>query len=290
LVPWQVVAKETGAKLEYLELNESGELTPEEVKGKVTNKVKVVAVAHASNVLGTIFPVKEICKIVRSQGAKGARVCVDGAQAAPHLKVNVKSLDCDFYSFSAHKMLGPTGIGVLWAKKELLEEMNPYEYGGGMIHEVGDEDSSWAQIPEKFEAGTPNIAGAIGFAAAVNYLSAIGVGAAGMDAVQKHEVELNSYAIRKLEEIKGLEILGPKNSQKRAGLVAFTVKGIHAHDVASVLDTEGVAVRAGHHCAMPFHTKLKISASVRASFYIYNTKEDIDALSAGVEKAIKILG
>jgi len=200
------------------------------------------------------------------------------------MKVDVKSLGCDFYVFSAHKMLGPTGVGALWAKEEILKDMDPTIYGGGMIKEVFEKKSSWADIPDKFEAGTPNIAGVVGFSAAIDYLNNIG-----MDEIREHEVEMNKYAIKKLQEIENLEIIGSLEPLDRAGLVSFVIKDIHAHDIAAILNTEGVAVRSGHHCAMPLHSKLDIPASVRASYYIYNTKEDIDKLVSGIKKGIEIL-
>lgn len=282
LIPWQEEARMIGAKVEILDTDANGEISLNQLEEKLrTGKVKFVSIAHASNVLGTILPVKEICKIAHKYGVL---VCVDGAQAVPQMKVNVQSLHCDFYAFSAHKMLGPTGIGVLWAKKELLGKMEPYEFGGGMIDEVTYDKATWAELPEKFEAGTPNVAGAVGLAAAINYLEMIG-----MDSIRKHEVELTAYALIKLNEIEGLKILGPKDPEKRTGLVSFTIEGIHSHDIASVLNSEGIAVRSGHHCCMPLHKKLNIPASTRASFYIYNPKEDIDVLIAGLQKAIKVL-
>ncbi len=284
LIPWQQVAERTGAKLEVLQVDEKGEISLEQIKQKLdefTGKVKVVAISHASNVLGTIFPVKEICKLAKEAGAI---VSVDGAQAIPHMKVNVESLGCDFYSFSGHKMLAPTGIGVLWGRKELLQEMIPYEYGGGMIGEVKTHTSTWGEIPQRFEAGTPNIEGAVGLSVAIDYLEEIG-----MENVRKHEIELTTYALEKLGEIEGLTILGPADAEKRSGLVSFVVKGIHPHDIAAILSQKRIAVRSGQHCTMPLHDRLGISASVRASFYIYNTKEDIDKLVYEIKEARKLL-
>jgi cysteine desulfurase / selenocysteine lyase len=282
LIPWQILAKYTEATLEFIEVNENGKIPLAKFEKVITDKVKLIAISHASNTLGTIFPVKRICKLAKEVGA---RVVVDGAQALPHMEVNVQSLGCDFYAFSGHKMLGPTGIGVLWAKKELLEKMEPYEYGGGMIRNVTTQDATWADIPDKFEAGTPNIAGAVGLGAAIDYLSDIG-----MENIREHEVKLNKYALEKLSMVGGISIFGPKDPQKRTGLIAFTIDGIHAHDIASVLSSEGVAVRSGHHCTMPLHKSLEIPASVRASYYLYNTSEEIDVLVKGIEKAKKILG
>jgi len=282
-IPWQIYAKQQGASLEIVNLTPEGLLDIEDLKTKIKNpKVKLIAISHASNVLGTIFPVKEVCKIAENYGVK---VSVDGAQGIPHLKVNVKSLGCDFYSFSGHKMLGPTGIGILWAKKEILDTLDPYEYGGGMISSVSLEKSEWAEIPEKFEAGTPHIAGAIGLGAAVDYLNEIGI-----ENIRDHEIELLEYVLPKLQKIEGLTILGPLDPKNRTGLVSFTLEGIHGHDIAAVLNTKGIAVRSGHHCAMPLHTFLKVHSSTRASFYLYNTKQDMDSLVAGIMYAKEILG
>jgi len=277
LVPWQIVCERVGAELVSLHVNNEGELDLEEIRKNLTDRVKLIALSHASNVLGTIFPIKEICKLTKE---KGILVCVDGAQAVPHFPVNVQSLGCDFYSFSGHKMLGPTGIGVLWARRELQEKMTPFKYGGGMINEVTMESSTWTSGPQKFEAGTPNIEGVIGLAAAIQYLKKLG-----MENVQKHDRELSKYAVEELAKVDGLTILGPKDPKKRTGLVSFVIKGMHPHDIATILNTAGVAVRSGHHCAMPLHKKLEISASTRASYYIYNTKEDIDELVKGLERA-----
>ena len=264
LLPWQVVCERTGATLKFAEINN--------LENEITAGVKLIAIAHVSNVLGTIFPVTGICEKAKTIGAK---VVVDGAQAVAHLPVDVQKLGCDFYAFSGHKMYGPMGIGVLWAKKELLEEMPPYEYGGGMIE---------GGIPEKFEAGTPNVAGAIGLAAAVEYLENIG-----MKNIRKHEQGLLDYALASLAKFKEIKILGPPDAHSRSGLISFVVEGVHSHDVAAILDSFGVAVRAGHHCAMPLHEKLKISGSVRASFATYNSREDVDILCTGLKEAIKVL-
>jgi cysteine desulfurase / selenocysteine lyase len=283
LIPWQEEARMIGAKVIVLDSDKNGEISLDDLKQKLSGgKVKLVAIAHASNVLGTILPVKEISKLAHEHGAL---VCVDGAQAIPHLKVNVQSLGCDFYAFSGHKMLGPMGIGILWARKDLLEQMEPYEFGGGMIDVVSYTDATWAQMPEKFEAGTPGVADAIGLHAAIDYLKTIG-----MENIRQHEIDLNKYALEKLGDIKQVHILGPLDPQKRTGLVTFWVDKVHAHDVASVLNSMGVAVRSGHHCTMPLHKKLGLAATTRASYYLYNTKEDIDKLVEGVNKAIKILG
>lgn len=280
LVPWQIVCRNTKANLKYLEVDENGEITLSEIKKKITNDVKFIAITHASNVLGTIFPIKEICRLAKEVGAY---VVVDGSQAVVHMPIDVKSLGCDFYAFSAHKMLGPTGVGVLWGKKELLEKMDPYEYGGGMIIDVKKDISTFAKVPERLEAGTPNIAGVIAFGAAIDYLNNLG-----MTNVREHDVMILDYAIKELLKIKGLTILGTKDAEKRTGLVSFTLDNAHPHDVAAVLNSEGIAVRAGHHCAKVLHTKFNIIASTRASFYIYNDKSDIDALVYGIKKVISL--
>jgi len=279
LVPWQIAAERTEATLEFLEINSAGEITLEEIDKKLNPSVKLVAISHASNVLGTINPIKQIRK-----KAPNAVIVVDGAQAIPHTKVNVQSLGCDFYAFSGHKMLGPMGIGVLWGRKELLDKIEPYEYGGGMIEKVTKQGSTWTTPPEKFEAGTPNVAGAVGLAAAIDYLEKVG-----LENIVEHEQELTKYALERLLEIEGIGILGPLDPKKRVGLVSFTLNGLHAHDIAAVLSEEGIAVRSGHHCAMPLHNKLEVNASVRASLYLYNTKEDIDKLVEGLKKAVRIL-
>ena len=281
LIPWQIVAKNTGAELKFVKIGSAGIVDMTEFKNALTPDVKLVCVAHASNVLGTILDIKEISKMAH---AVGALVCVDGAQAVPHMPVNVQSLGCDFYSFSGHKMLGPTGIGVLYVKKSVMGQMVPFQFGGGMIKEVSLTDASWADAPEKFEAGTPDAAGAIGLAAAIDYLTALG-----MDKVREHEIELGKYAIEKLTAIEGIKILGPLDPEKRTGLISFYSEKVHAHDIASVLNSFGVAVRSGHHCAMPLHKELGLPATVRASYYIYNDFSDIDKLAEGVKKALTML-
>jgi cysteine desulfurase/selenocysteine lyase len=282
LVPWQVVAEKTGARITTVsgDINQEGTLAAR-IKEKINDRVKIVSVTHASNVTGEIIALKDL---VKSAHEVGAVVSIDGAQAAPHLPLNMQGCGCDFYSFSAHKMLGPTGVGVLYIRGEMQKEISPLMYGGNMIDEVQWDSATYAQAPERFEAGTPNIAGVIGLAAAIDYLQNIGI-----KNIREHEVHLNSYALMKLSEIADLQILGPGNPEKRTGLITFTVEGIHAHDLAAVLNTEGVAVRSGHHCVMPLHTKLNIPASTRASYYLYNTKEDLDSLAAGIYKAKEIL-
>lgn len=275
LVPWQLVAAATGARLRYLELHPDGTVNMEALPAVLTERTRLVSITQASNVLGTIVPVREIA---RAAHAVGAKILVDGAQSVPHLPVDVQDLDVDFLAFSGHKMLGPMGIGVLYGKRDLLEAMDPFLAGGEMIRSVGWEESTWNELPWKFEAGTPNVEGAVGLAAAVDYLSAIG-----MDAVHRHELQLARYAMTRLDEI-GARIFGPRDL--RAGLVAFSLGDVHPHDVATVLDSEGVAIRAGHHCAQPLHVEwLRIPASNRASFYIYNNEADIDRMVEALEKA-----
>ena len=290
LVPWQILAAEVGAKLKFIPIDENGELSWRKSLHKlVTNKTKLAALTHVSNVLGTINPVKEIIEDIRNLKSD-VRILIDGAQAVPHLPVSIQTLGCDFYVFTGHKMLGPTGIGVLWARKDLLEEMPPFLGGGDMILEVGFEKSTYNYIPWKFEAGTPHIAGAIGLAAACDYLAKVG-----MKKVREHEQELTAYAQKALSEIKNLVIYGPKKLEKRAGVISFNIvdkKGkvaIHPHDLASILDGEGIALRSGHHCAQPLMKVLGINAAARASFALYNTKEEIDRLRPAIEKAKEIM-
>ncbi|MEH7612074.1 cysteine desulfurase [Gottfriedia acidiceleris] len=273
IIPWQQVAKATGATLKYLPLEEDGSISVEQAKATINSNTKIVAIMYVSNVLGSINPVKEIAAIAHQNGAI---MLVDGAQSTPHMKVDVQDLDCDFYAFSGHKMCAPTGIGVLYGKKHLLENMEPIEFGGEMIDFVDLQDSTWKELPWKFEGGTPIIAGAVGLGAAIDFLTEIG-----MDNIEKHEHEIANYALERLSTVKGVTIYGPKH---RAGLVTFNVEDVHPHDVATVLDVEGIAVRAGHHCAQPLMRWLKVSATARASFYLYNTKEDVDAFVRGLVK------
>lgn len=279
IIPWQQVAKATGATLKYLPLLEDGTISLTDVKKMVTSRTKIVAITHVSNVLGTINPIKEIAKIAHDQKAI---LVVDGAQGIPHMEVDVQDLDCDFYAFSGHKMLAPTGIGVLYGKRELLENMEPIEFGGEMIDFVNLYDSTWKELPWKFEAGTPIIAGAIGLGAAIDFLKEVG-----QDNILKHEQRLANYAMEKMGAIEGLTIFGPK---ERAGLVTFNIDDVHPHDTATVLDQQGIAVRAGHHCAQPLMKWLEVSATARASFYLYNTEEDIDRLAQGLLKAKEYFG
>lgn len=275
IIPWQQACQQIGAKLRYVPLKD-GELDVDSLKSILSEKTKFVSLAHVSNVLGGVVPIGEIAELVHQVGAY---LVVDGAQSVPHMAVNVQELDVDFFAFSGHKMLGPTGIGVLYGKEELLNLMSPVEFGGEMIDFVYEQSATWKELPWKFEAGTPNIAGAIGLGAAVDYLTEIG-----MDAIQAHEAELVDYVFPKLQAIPGLTIYGSQDLSKRTGVIAFNLDDLHPHDVATALDYEGVAVRAGHHCAQPLLRYLQVPATVRASFYIYNTKADCDKL---VEAIIK---
>ncbi len=275
IIPWQEACRATGANLVYAYLKD-GQLDMDDLSVKLNERTKFVSLAHVSNVLGAINPVKDIAKMAH---AVGAYMVVDGAQSAPHMPVDVQDLDCDFYALSGHKMLGPTGIGVLYGKEAVLEQMAPVEFGGEMIDFVYEQEASWKELPWKFEAGTPNIAGAIAFGAALDYLKALG-----MSAVHAHEQELVSYVLPKLQAIEGVTVYGPQDPRQHAAVIAFNIDGLHPHDVATALDYEGVAVRAGHHCAQPLIHHLGISSAVRASFYLYNTKEDCDKLIDAILK------
>lgn len=275
ILPWQEACRKAGAKLVYVYLKDGG-LDLEDFRKKLTDRTKFVSIAHASNVLGVINPVQEIAQLAHE---KGAIVVVDGAQSVPHMKIDVQKLDADFFVFSGHKMAGPTGIGVLYGKEQYLNQMSPVEFGGEMIDFVYEQSATWKELPWKFEAGTPNMAGAIGLAAAIDYLEAIG-----MDAIERHEQDLIAYVFPKLQAIEGLEIYGSQDLAKRSGVISFNLGDLHPHDLATALDYEGVAVRAGHHCAQPLIQYLEVPATARASFYLYNTKEDCDKL---VEALIK---
>ena len=276
IIPWQQLAKEKGAVLKYIPLQEDGTISLDDVRATITDATKIVSIMQVSNVLGVINPVKEIAKIAHEHNAV---MVVDGAQSTPHLKVDVRDLDCDFFAFSGHKMVGPTGIGVLYGKKELLEKMEPIEFGGEMIDFVGLYESTWKELPWKFEGGTPIIAGAIGIGAAIDFLEEIG-----LDNIERHEHKLAAYAMEKMSAVEGLTIYGPKDAEKRAGVITFNINDVHPHDVATVLDADGIAVRAGHHCAQPLMKWLDVSSTARASFYLYNTEEDIDKLVSGLVK------
>ena len=275
VIPWQEACRKTGAKLVYVYLKD-GALDMEDFRAKLNERTKLVSLAHASNVLGVINPIKEIAQLVHQQEAL---LMVDGAQSIPHMKIDVQDLDADFFAFSGHKMAGPTGIGVLYGKEELLEQMSPVEFGGEMIDFVYEQEATWKELPWKFEAGTPNMAGAIGLAAAIDYLEDLG-----MDAIAQHEQDLIAYVFPKLQAVEGLTIYGSQDLAQRSGVIAFNLDSLHPHDVATALDYEGVAVRAGHHCAQPLLTYLQVPATVRASFYIYNTYADCDKLVDALEK------
>ena len=277
LLPWQQLAKRKQAKLNFIEINSDGLLDIENLKSKISSKTRIVALTHVSNVLGTINPIKELTDLAHE---KGAIVVVDGAQAVGHFPINVAELNIDFYAFSGHKMFAPTGIGVLYGKKDLLDKMPPYRLGGEMIANVTREGATWAEVPYKFEAGTPNIAGAIGLGAAIDYLQSLD-----FELIQKHEQELTSYALEKLKNVSGLTIYGPQKSNGRIGVISFNLKNIHPHDLATALDLNGIEVRAGHHCAQPLMASLDTESTVRASLSIYNTKDDIDKLVSSLHEA-----
>jgi cysteine desulfurase/selenocysteine lyase len=272
-VPWQQLCKIKGANFKIIPVNDQGELIMEEAEHLISNRTKILAVAHVSNALGTINPIKDLIKLALENNAT---TIIDGAQSAPHLKIDMKDLNCDFFAFSGHKMLAPTGIGALYGKKEILEDMPPFLYGGDMISQVQVDQTSWNELPWKFEAGTTNIAGGIGFGAAVDYLKTIG-----MERIQKIEHDLLNYSLKRFEELDFVETYGPP-PERRAGIVSFNVKGVHSHDVASILDENGVCIRAGHHCAQPLLAQLGLDATSRASFYVYNTRDDVDALIEGL--------
>ena len=274
-IPWQEACKKTGARLIYAYLKD-GMLDLADFRSKLTEKTRFVALAHVSNVLGVVNPIKEIAELVHQANAL---LVVDGAQSVPHMKIDVQDLGVDFFAFSGHKMLGPTGIGVLYGKEELLERMSPVEFGGEMIDFVYEQEATWKELPWKFEAGTPNIAGAIGLAVAIDYLDKIG-----METVHQYEQELIAYVFPKLQAVEGLTIYGSEDLTQRSGVISFNLAGLHPHDVATALDYEGVAVRAGHHCAQPLLSYLGVAATVRASFYLYNTKADCDKLVEALQK------
>lgn len=276
IVPWQKLAKETGAKIEYIPITNEGILDMNAFD-KMVKDAAVVSLTHVSNVLGTINPVKEIISKARKNNAI---TIVDGAQSVPHMLVDVKDIGCDFLTFSAHKMLGPTGIGILYGKKELLEETDPIIVGSEMIKEVSWQEATWNDLPWKFDYGTANIAEAVGFGAAIDYLQSVG-----MHKIRQHEQDLTSYALEKLKEIRNLTIYGPTDAKIKGGVISFNLGDIHSHDLASVLDQEGIAIRSGHHCAMPLMSKLGITNTSRASFYLYNTEAEIDALVDALNKA-----
>ena len=276
IVPWQIICEMTGATLRFLPFNDDGTLALDQLGDYLTERTKLFGFTAVSNVFGTINPVREL---VDAAHAVGALAFVDGAQAVPHMAVDVKAWDCDFMAFSSHKMCGPTGIGILYGKRAILKQMPPFMGGGDMIRRVTVDGSTWNELPYKFEAGTPSIAEGIGLGAAVDYLNGLG-----MDKVHAYETYIANYALEALSEVQGLTVIGPPASQ-RAGVAAFTLEGVHPHDIAQLLDSDGIAVRAGHHCAMPLHKKLGISATARASFYVHTTTDEVDALVASLNKA-----
>lgn len=280
IIPWQLLARRQGATLKYIELDDQGRLVLDDLPTLLTDRTKVVAITHVSNALGTINPIKQIAVAAHDVGAM---IIVDGAQGAVHTKVDVQDLGVDFYAFSGHKMCGPTGIGALWGRREILESMSPYQGGGEMIHFVGRDESSWAELPHKFEAGTPNIAGAIGMGVAVDFLSSIG-----MDAIVKHERDLMAYALERVGSVPEIRIYGPTSLDERSAVISFTLGDAHPHDISTILDSEGIAVRAGHHCAQLVMKHFGVSATARASFYLYNTKEDVDRLVEGLAQVNSI--
>ena len=281
IVPWQLLTQEKGAKLEYIGMDDNGELILNDLdKYLATGKVKLVTFSLMSNVLGTISDAE---KIISKCKEAGVLTLIDGAQAVPHMPVNIEKLGCDFFAFSGHKMLGPTGIGVLWVRKSVLQTMNPFHGGGDMIREVHKYETTWNDLPYKFEAGTPNIADVIGFGAAIDYLTKLG-----MDKIREHEIELTNYAMEKLSQVKGLTIYGTKDISKRGGVISFNFADVHPHDVAQIIDEEGIAIRSGHHCAQVLMERLNVAATSRASFYIYNTREEVDALIISLNKVARI--
>ncbi len=282
IVPWQMLRDERGIVLKYIPMLPDGTLDLEVARSIIGPKTKLLSITAMSNALGTIVPLQELIPLAK---AHGALVLVDGAQSVPHMAVDVQALGIDFLAFSGHKMLGPTGIGALWGRMPILESMDPFMGGGDMILNVTMEQSTWADVPAKFEAGTPNIADAIGLGAAVDYLSALG-----MDEVRRHEIEITDYALRRLADVPGVSIFGPMDAQQRGGVVSFELEGVHPHDIGQVLDTKGVAIRTGHHCAQPVMAALDVPATARASFYIYNTTAEVDALASALEAASAFFG
>jgi cysteine desulfurase / selenocysteine lyase len=281
IVPWQILSLEKGSILEYVGIDDNGYLNMEDYKRHLqSNKVKLISISHMSNVLGTIVPVNEIIKMAHDQSVP---VLVDGAQSVPHMPVDVQDMDCDFMAFSAHKMLGPTGVGVLYVKREILNEMPPFIGGGDMIKEVHKNETKYNDLPYKFEGGTPNIADVIGFGAAIDYLNKIG-----MDKVREHEMDVTNYAIEAIAGVKGVSIYGPSNSNHRGGVVSFNIGDIHPHDLATIMNDHGIAIRSGHHCAQVLMERLDVAATSRTSFYIYNTKEEVDTFINALDQARRL--
>ncbi len=282
IIPWQLVASRTGARLRYIEMDEQGRLILDDLSELLSDRTRMVAVSHISNALGTVNPIRQIAEQAKQVGAL---VLVDGAQAVPHRRVDVQELGCDFYAFSGHKMCGPTGSGGLWARRALLESMPPYQGGGEMIRMVSREESTWAEIPHKFEAGTPNIAGAIALGAAADFLDEVG-----FDAIAEHERDLLSYALERLDDLGGVTVYGPTDLDERSGVISFTMGDAHPHDISTILDSRGIAIRAGHHCAQLVMQHFGISATARASFYLYNSTDDVDRLIEGLVSVQEIFG
>ena len=280
LIPWQIVAKAKKATLKYMYLNDEGEIPDDEIKNKITEKTKLVSITQVSNALGTINPVKKIIDYAHSMGAK---VIVDGSQSVPHMKVSVKELDADFLVFSAHKLLGPMGIGVVYGKEQLLSEMVPYIVGGDMIEYVYEQEATFAELPYKFEGGTQNVEGAVGLSAAIDYINEIGI-----ENIDKIEKELIIYALDKLKALPYVTVYGPKTPEHRGGIISFNIEGIHPHDVSSVFDSLNVAIRSGHHCAQPLMRFMGVNSTCRASFYFYNTKEDVDIFIDAVKRTYEM--
>lgn len=282
VLPWQQLAQRKKLKLKYLYTDENYRIQLSELKNKLTDKTKIFSISQMSNVSGVINPVKKMAELAHQ---KGALVIADGAQGAPHIKTDVRDLNVDFYAFSGHKMLAPMGIGVLYGKKDLLEKLPPFLKGGGMIEYVKEQDSTYAPLPEKFEAGTPNVEGAVGLQAAIEYLEEIG-----LDEIKKYELELTKYALQKMKELEYVEIIGPLDLEDRGGIISFNLKDIHSHDLATIVDSEGIAIRSGHHCAQPLMKFYGINSTGRVSFYLYNTKEEVDRFLESLEKVREVFG
>ena len=282
LVPWQLLAARRGVRLRFLDVDEQGELSLDQARAMIGPRTRIVSVTQMSNVLGTINPIEKLAELVH---AAGALLVVDGAQSVPHMPVDVQALGADFLAFSAHKMLGPTGVGVLWGRREILEDLDPFLGGGEMISTVTREESSWAALPHKFEAGTPNIADVIAFGPALRYLTELG-----MEAVRAHEIEIIAYTLDRLQGLESLQLYGPTDPRRRGSVAAFNYLDIHAHDLSTILDGQGVAIRAGHHCAQPLMRSLEVAATARASFYLYNCRDEVDALVDGLGRAARIFG
>lgn len=280
IVPWQILCDQAGAKLQVVPINDDGELVWEQYQKKLSPKTKLVSVVHVSNALGTVNPVKKMITLAHRQNAV---VVLDGAQAVPHLQIDVQDLDCDFYAFSGHKLFGPTGIGILYGKRPLLQAMPPYQSGGDMISSVTFEKTLYNVLPYKFEAGTPHVSGGIGLGTAIDYVNGIG-----LEAIAAHERALLAYATERLSDIKGLKLIG--TAKEKAGVLSFVLDGVHAHDIGTILDQEGIAIRTGHHCCMPLMRRFGVPATARASLALYNTREDIDALARSIPKVLEVFG